>query len=108
VELLGEHRYGICGVEHPEGQGTFLSAGLGDRWLYGFQYDPDREGPADFTAERFTRLIRLGAGAEVAGPLPIAVHALDRMSARAMGIPDGGALPARPDGKPVGWSPGRR
>ena len=61
-ELLGTRRYGIYGVDHPEGPGTFLPAGRDDRWLYGVQYDADREGPDDFTAERFTRLIRLGAG----------------------------------------------
>jgi 2-polyprenyl-6-methoxyphenol hydroxylase-like FAD-dependent oxidoreductase len=61
-ELLGTHRYGIYGVDHPEGLGTFLPAGRDDRWLYGVQYDADREGPDDFTVERFTRMIRLGAG----------------------------------------------
>ncbi len=62
-ELLGAHRYGIYVVEHVDGRGIFLPAGPGDRWLYGVGgYDPDREGPAVFTAERFTRLIRLGAG----------------------------------------------
>ena len=61
-ELLGTRRYGIYGVDHPEGTGTFLPAGRDDRWLYGVQYDADREGPDDFTVERFTRLIRLGAG----------------------------------------------
>ena len=71
-ELLGAHRYGIYVVEHAEGQGTFLPAGPGDRWLYGVGgYDPDREGPADFTAERFTRLIRLGAGV---ADLPVRVE----------------------------------
>lgn len=61
--LLGAHRYGIYGVDHAAGQGTFLPAGPGDRWLYGVGgYDPEHEGPADFTEERCTRLIRLGAG----------------------------------------------
>jgi putative polyketide hydroxylase len=62
-DLLGTHRYGIYVVDHAEGQGVFLPAGPGDRWLYGSGgHDPDREGPADFTADEFTRLIRLGAG----------------------------------------------
>ena len=62
-DLLGPHRYGIYVVDHAAGQGTFLPAGRDDRWLYGVEnYDPEQEGPADLTAERFTRLIRLGAG----------------------------------------------
>ena len=73
-ELLGTRRYGIYGVDHPEGPGTFLPAGRDDRWLYGVQYDADREGPDDFTVERFTRLIRLGAGV----PGPDAPHRADR------------------------------
>jgi putative polyketide hydroxylase len=63
LDLLGPHRYGIYVVDHAAGQGTFLPAGRDDRWLYGVEnYDPEQEGPADLTAERFTRLIRLGAG----------------------------------------------
>jgi len=62
-DLLGTHRYGIYVVDHAADQGTLLPAGRDDRWLYGVSgYDPEREEPADFTAERFTRLIRLGAG----------------------------------------------
>jgi putative polyketide hydroxylase len=62
-DVLGPHRYGIYVVEHPEGAGVFLPAGPGDRWLYGVGgYDPERESPAAFTAQRFTRLIRHGSG----------------------------------------------
>jgi 2-polyprenyl-6-methoxyphenol hydroxylase-like FAD-dependent oxidoreductase len=62
-DLLGSHRYGIYVVDHAADQGTLLPAGRDDRWLYGVNgYDPEREGPADFTAERFTQLVRLGAG----------------------------------------------
>jgi 2-polyprenyl-6-methoxyphenol hydroxylase-like FAD-dependent oxidoreductase len=59
-QLLGEHRYGIYVVGE---RGVFLPAGPDDRWLYGYGgYDPDEEGPADFTPERFAALIRLHAG----------------------------------------------
>jgi hypothetical protein len=66
-DLLETHRYGIYVVE---GGGTFLPAGPGDRWIYGVNgYDPDREGPADFTADRFLSLIRRDVG--VALPIRI-------------------------------------
>ena len=70
-DVLGPRRYGIYSVDHAEGRGTFLPAGPGDRWLYGVAYEPQREGPADFTAERLTRLIRLGAGV---ADLPVRVE----------------------------------
>ena len=62
-ELLGAHRHGIYFVTHPEGHGTFLPAGRGDRWLYGVLLEPGAERVQDYTAERFARLIRAGAGA---------------------------------------------
>jgi putative polyketide hydroxylase len=58
--LVGEHRYGIYSVEHPDGAGTFLPAGRGDRWGYGTWVDPqDVEG---YTPQRFVQRIRAGAG----------------------------------------------
>jgi 2-polyprenyl-6-methoxyphenol hydroxylase-like FAD-dependent oxidoreductase len=34
-EVVGEHRYGLYAVEHPDHAGVVLPAGRGDRWLYG-------------------------------------------------------------------------
>ena len=61
-DVLGEHRYGIYAVTHPEATGSFLPAGPDDRWLFGMQWDHAREQPPDVTEDRLTRLIRLGAG----------------------------------------------
>jgi hypothetical protein len=43
-------------------EGSFIPAGRGDRWLFGIQYEPGRHQLPDFTPERLTGLIRLGAG----------------------------------------------
>jgi 2-polyprenyl-6-methoxyphenol hydroxylase-like FAD-dependent oxidoreductase len=59
-QVVGEHRYGIYSVNHPDGAGTFLPAGRGDRWYYGTWVDPQDAG--DYTPERFVRRIRAGAG----------------------------------------------
>ena len=58
--VVGEHRYGIYDVTHPDGGGIFLPAGRGDRWGYGTWAEPHEFD--DYTPERFVRRIRAGAG----------------------------------------------
>jgi 2-polyprenyl-6-methoxyphenol hydroxylase-like FAD-dependent oxidoreductase len=61
-DVAGTHRYGIYDIGHREAAGTLLPAGRGDRWLYGVRWEPGRRTLAEFTEERFTRLIRLATG----------------------------------------------
>ena len=41
-ELLGQHRYGVYAITHPEGSGVLLPAGQGDRWLFAVEWDQRR------------------------------------------------------------------
>jgi 2-polyprenyl-6-methoxyphenol hydroxylase-like FAD-dependent oxidoreductase len=60
--VLGEHRFGIYSVSDPQGAGTFLPSGRGDRWLYATWVEPqDVEG---YTPQRFVDRIRAGAGVD--------------------------------------------
>ena len=59
--LLGEHRYGLYSIEHPEAPGIFLPAGRGDRWIYGGTVD-DHGGPEALTEARLAEAVRTGAG----------------------------------------------
>ncbi len=60
-DVVGSHRYVIYGVEHPV-PATFLPAGHGDRWVYGFDWDPTRERIDDYPPARLVDRIRTGAG----------------------------------------------
>ena len=61
-DLLGDRRYCIYAVTHPGAAGVFVPAGRGDRWVYGVEYGPEQEPPKDYTEDRATARIRLGAG----------------------------------------------
>jgi len=74
-DVLGEHRYGIYSVDHADAPGTFLPAGRDDRWIYGTWVA--REEIDGYTAERFVRRIRAGAG--VAG-LDVAIERMGSFS----------------------------
>jgi putative polyketide hydroxylase len=61
-DLLGDRRYCIYAVTHPEAAGVFVPAGRGDRWVYGVETDLADEPPAGLTEEQAVRRIRLGSG----------------------------------------------
>jgi putative polyketide hydroxylase len=60
-DVVGRHRYGIYVTELPE-NGTFLPAGQGDRWVYGFSWDPRIGRPADLTQDQLIARVRAAAG----------------------------------------------
>jgi putative polyketide hydroxylase len=60
-DVVGRHRYGIYVTDTPA-PGTFLPAGQGDRWVYGFNWDPRMESVAQVTEDQLIRRIRAAAG----------------------------------------------
>jgi putative polyketide hydroxylase len=61
-EVVGDRRYGIYFIQHPDAGGVFVPNGSGDRWLYGTAWQPQRERLEDYTDARLTALIRAAAG----------------------------------------------
>ena len=59
-EVVGDRRYGIYSVTHPDAPATLLPAG-GDRWLHGTWIDPDDRDEMPGRDE-LVRRIRVGAG----------------------------------------------
>jgi putative polyketide hydroxylase len=60
--VVGDRRYGIYFIQHPEAGGLFVPNGARDRWLYGRTWDPERERLEDYTDARLTGLIRTATG----------------------------------------------
>jgi putative polyketide hydroxylase len=61
-ELLGDRRYQLYGITHPQAGGVFVPAGRGDRWTYGVEFPSGRAPIADYTPRRVTELLRLATG----------------------------------------------
>ena len=61
-KVVGDRRYGIYFVQHPEAGGVLVPNGQGNRWLYGRGWDPAHERLEDYTDARLTGLIRTAAG----------------------------------------------
>jgi 2-polyprenyl-6-methoxyphenol hydroxylase-like FAD-dependent oxidoreductase len=60
--VIGDRRYGLYIVEHPEAGGVLVPVGDG-RWCYGRQWFPERgESAADLTPSRCVELIRAAVG----------------------------------------------
>ena len=43
AEVAGDRRHGIYLIQHPQAAGVLVPNGVGDRWLYGREWDPGRE-----------------------------------------------------------------
>ena len=61
-KVVGDRRYGIYFVQHPEAGGAFVPNGQGNRWLYGRGWDPAQERLEDYTDARLAGLVRTAAG----------------------------------------------
>jgi putative polyketide hydroxylase len=59
-DVVGDQRYGIYSVTHPDAPATMLPAG-GDRWMHGTWIDPDQAGEMP-GHEELVRRIRISAG----------------------------------------------
>jgi putative polyketide hydroxylase len=62
ADVVGDRRYGIYFIQHPEAGGVFVPNGSHGRWLYGRSWDPAHERLEDYTDDRLAGLIRTAAG----------------------------------------------
>jgi 2-polyprenyl-6-methoxyphenol hydroxylase-like FAD-dependent oxidoreductase len=61
-DAIGEFRYGIYWVTRPGVTGSLIPAGIDDRWIYGFEWDPATERVDDYTPARVTSMLRAATG----------------------------------------------
>jgi 2-polyprenyl-6-methoxyphenol hydroxylase-like FAD-dependent oxidoreductase len=60
-EIVGRYRFGMYTTDVPI-SASFFPAGQGDRWLYGFGWDPREQGITALTQEQLIARIRAAAG----------------------------------------------
>ena len=60
--LLGERRYGIYPITHPDAAGVFVPAGQGDRWVFALIRRPGTLRASEFDLPKMARVIGIAAG----------------------------------------------
>jgi putative polyketide hydroxylase len=60
--LLGQRRYGLYPVTHPEAAGVFVPAGRGDRWIYALIRPQGVLQASEFDLPKMGRIIETAAG----------------------------------------------
>jgi 2-polyprenyl-6-methoxyphenol hydroxylase-like FAD-dependent oxidoreductase len=91
-EVVGEHRHVIYFLSGDEAPTSALPVGRPDRWVYGRNWDPQRERLADVTAEQVTRWLRLASGVPDLEPEIESVGAISYGVALADRFRDGSAF----------------
>lgn len=67
-DVLGDRRYFLYRVDHPEAAGVFVPSGSGDRWIYGIVRTSSDDRPAP-TPDEAVRLIRKASGVPDLAPV---------------------------------------
>ena len=61
-DVVGNRRYAIYPVSHPDPRGVFVAVSRKDRWVFGLTRDPGQLDPAEFGKEAIARLIVEASG----------------------------------------------
>ena len=61
-EVVGDRRFGLYVITHPEAGGVLVPVGADDRWLFGQESDLDRRRLEDDSQQGITELIRAATG----------------------------------------------
>lgn len=87
--VLGEHRYALYTITHPEGSGVLIPAGQGDRWQFGVVLGDGDDVSELGRHDALRRRIRTAAGAPDLPVDIVRVHAFDSGAQLAERFSDG-------------------